>query len=122
MRWNDWGSRGIRWWCFGAIKYCQFLAQHLNLPRFHFRIDCSIIPGSHLTPYIQYELISYLISKRKTYLGIRIEDDLDDPVMISHIKKNDAAVISTAMDPTIQGNLITNMRFPELATIVAPHY
>jgi hypothetical protein len=42
--------------------------------------------------------------------------------MISHIEKNDAAVISTAMDPTIQGNLITNMRVPELATIVAPHY
>ncbi|SVC81193.1 uncharacterized protein METZ01_LOCUS334047, partial [marine metagenome] len=66
--------------------------------------------------------ITDLIRQRKSFQGVRVENDLGHASIISHIEKDDPAVITTTMDPATKRDLFTNMGISHLAAEVASHF
>ncbi len=85
--------------CLGAVEDVQLLAEDLDGTGCHRWIDGCIAARTNAARDPQHVLTAHPVSARKVLLGVRIEYHLDDAFAVSHIQKNDAAVVAATVYP-----------------------
>ena len=85
-----------------GVEDFQFLAKHFNLTGGHGGIDRTLAPGSHPSGDPQYIFRANPIRSLEMFVGIRVENDLDDTFAIPQIEEYHATMVPAAIDPAAQ--------------------
>ena len=80
------------------------MCQQFNLAGRHFGISGAFRANSQLAVYPQHEFIAQGFGLGKHGSIVRIEHDLQQPLFIAQIDKNDPAMVAAAINPATNGN------------------
>ena len=103
-----------------AVDNGQFGGKHFHFASRHIAVDVFFVTSTHGAGHHDAELITQFGSQFEGF-GVRVEEHLDDAFTITHINKNEAAEITTTIDPTTQSHLLPHVGLTQLSAIFCTH-
>ena len=103
------------------VENLQSFTQHLNASRRHVGVHGFSAPRTHTSRYLQYVLAANAVCALEVLLGIRVKNDLNYALTITHIEKNHATVVSAAIHPATQRDRLIDQTVIDQAAVVASH-
>ncbi len=104
---------------FGNAENAQFVDLDFNFPRLHFRIDGSFRTRRYGADGSNDEFIADGFRLAVCFrVAVRVEGQLADAGAVAQIDENQAAVITTPVDPAHQADLLADVLFTQITTIM----
>jgi hypothetical protein len=88
----------------GAVQNLERAAHELDLAGLQIRIDGSRRTGPDHAGDLEYVFIAHPLRLGEDIRGVRIEDDLQQPLAVAQVDENDAAMVAAAMGPAGDGD------------------
>ena len=112
---------GVQRQRFSTVNDNQIGRQYFNGTRRHVCVDVFLVTRTHGTGDLNAELITQLRSQLQRIRTIRVEEHLNDTFTVAHIDENKATKITTTVDPTTQGDLLSDVGLTQLPAIFCTH-
>ena len=106
---------------FGAAQDLQFACQQLDLTRGEVGIRSAGGTRTYEASDANTEFAAQPLGIREDVLGVRIENDLQQPFPIAQIDKDHPAMIAPAMDPACDADFLADEGFVDLTAVVGAH-
>ena len=104
-----------------TIQQLNLIRKNFNLSRRQLLVQRLLGALLHRPHHLHHVLATQRIRLLKRLRQIRIRRHLTNPRAITQVNKNHTAMIAPAIDPTKQGNGLTNVLSAEVAAIVGSH-
>ena len=103
------------------VENNQLVAQHLDLAAAQVVIGGATRALAHHAAHLYAELVTQAFGAGEHIGAIRVADHLHIPLAVAHIDKNHTAMVAPAVDPSTQGNRLTQQGFGHQTAIVGTH-
>ena len=105
----------------GTVDDGELVGEHLDGTGGHVAVALGVGAGTHHAGHLDAELAAQLGGQGKGVRLVRIEEHLHDALAVAHVDKDEAAEITTTMDPTAQCNGLPGMGLIDLSAIDRAH-
>ena len=112
---------GVQRQRFSTVDDRQIGRQHFNGTRRHVGVNVFLVTRTHGAGDLNAELITQLRGQLQRICAIRIEEHLNDTFAVAHIDEDKATKITTTIDPTTQGDLLSDVGLTQLPAIFCTH-
>ena len=112
---------GVQRQRFSTVDDRQIGGQHFNGTGRHICVDVFLVTRTYGAGDLNAELITQLRSQLQRVRAIRIEEHLNDTFAVAHIDEDKATKITTTIDPTTQGDLLSDVGLTQLPAIFCTH-
>src|SRR5690606_40960625 len=87
----------------------------------HLGVSSPFGTRTHQAGDLQHELAPHALGQGKALFGVGVEHDLGDALTVTHVEENHPAMVTAPVHPATQGNLLPDVLFVQLSTIMAAH-
>src|SRR5690606_36513217 len=108
-------------WSLGGIEDDQLLAQHFDPTSAHIGVAGTFRSQSHKAGNLQDELAAHALGQGEALFRIGGEHNLGYAITVTQSEEDHPAMVTTPVHPATQGDLLPEVLFVQLSTIMAAH-
>jgi hypothetical protein len=97
------------------------MAQDFNLAAFKAIVDGAVWASAHQSFDLHTKLITQTFSRLEHVRTVGVANHLDIAFAVTYVHKNNAAMVSAAVNPTTQGNGLAHEGFGHKTAVVGTH-